>query len=219
MSAKPPRFLDQVRDQLRVRHYSIRTEEAYLGWIKRYILFHGKRHPAEMGTEEVNKFLTHLAVSERVAASTQTQALSALLFLYGVILHRPLPKLDIVRALKPRRLPVVLTRDEIGRVLARLDGVNWIVGTLLYGAGVRLLECLRLRVKDVDFETAQITIREPKGNQERRTMLPEVASPPLQEHLEQVRALHLDDLAAGQGAVYLPGALERKYPQAARQWG
>src|SRR5688572_31184050 len=156
MSSEPPRFLDQVRNQLRVRHYSIRTEEAYVGWIKRYILFHGKRHPATMGAEEVNKFLTHLAVSEQVAASTQTQALSALLFLYGVILQQPLPQLDIVRAMKPRRLPVVLTREELSRVLSCLDGVNWIVGTLLYGAGMRLLECLRLRVKDVDFEKGLI---------------------------------------------------------------
>jgi integron integrase len=215
---RKPRLLDQVRHALRVRRYSLRTEEAYVGWIRRFILFHGKQHPLNLSAHEVNAFLTDLAVEAGVSASTQTQALSALLFLYDVVLNRPLPHLDLVRAAKVRRLPVVLTRDEVAVVLGQLRGMPWLVVTMLYGTGMRLLECLRLRVKDLDFERNIVAIYEPKGNQDRRTMLPEIVHGPLWQHLKSVRVLHEEDLTSGFGAVYLPGALARKYPGAAREW-
>jgi len=220
MNGHPPRFLDQVRNALRVRHYSLRSEKAYVGWIRRFILYHQKRHPDSMGVDEVNAFLTHLAVDGHVSVSTQNQALAALLFLYQTMIKRPLPVLDgVIRASKPKRLPVVMTREEVRAVLANLDGLPWIVGTLLYGTGMRLLECLRLRVKDIDFERSLIVIREAKGDRDRRTMLPAIVSGALRDHLQQVRALHVEDLAEGYGAVWLPHALERKYPQAPREWG
>lgn len=185
-----PRLLDRVRAAIRTRHYSIRTEEAYVGWIRRFVLFHGKRHPDEMGEAEINAFVSALATRGRVASSTQTQALSALLFLYREVLGRPVESLgDVVRAKRPERLPVVLTREEVRAVLARLDGSPRLVATLLYGTGMRLMECLRLRVKDVDFGLNQILVRDGKGMKDRLTMLPAALRQPLQRHLAAVRAL------------------------------
>jgi integron integrase len=215
-----PRLLDRVREAVRTRHYSRRTEKAYVHWIKRYIFFHGKRHPAEMGAVEVGAFLSALAVQDKVAASTQNQALSALLFLYRQVLGMELPWLDdLVRAKRPVRLPVVLTRDEVRAVLERLHGTPRLMSILLYGAGLRLLECCRLRVKDIDFAANQITIRDGKGGKDRATMLPGAAKPELAGHLEHVRAQHDADLRRGAGWVELPGALMRKYPNAGRDWG
>lgn len=215
-----PRLLDRLRNAIRVRHYSIRTEEAYVGWARRYVIFHGKRHPAELGAVEVAAFLTHLAVRGRVAASTQNQALNALVFLYRHVLEQPLPDdLDgIARAKKPARLPVVLTRDEVQRVLTHLEGVYALVGGLLYGSGLRLLEGLRLRVKDLDPSARQLTVRDGKGAKDRVTMLPDRLAEPLREHLRGVRHLHRQDLSAGHGAVHLPGALSRKHPGAELSW-
>lgn len=218
--ANPPKLLDQVQAVLRTKHYSIRTERVYLDWIKRYILFHNKTHPAQMGAPEVEAFLSHLAVAGKVAASTQNQAKSALLFLYREVLAIELPWLDNVTQAKiPQRLPVVLTASEVKSVLNRLDGTLWLMASLLYGGGLRLMECVRLRVKDVDFEMRQITVREGKGFKDRVTMLPESCIAPLQAHLARVKALHNEDMAAGHGAVYLPYALEKKYPNAAKEWG
>ena len=216
----PPRLLDQVREAIRLRHYSIRTEQAYTDWIKRFILFHGKRHPREMGAAEVERFLTHLAVEGRVAASTQNQALSALLFLYREVLKVDLPWLgEMTRAKRPGRLPVVLTVEEVRRVLARIDGQQGLMADLLYGAGLRLLECVRLRVKDLDFEMRQITVRDGKEEKDRMTMLPQSVLEPLRAHLEKVKVLHAHDLEEGFGEVYLPYALDRKFPDASREWG
>ena len=202
-----------------MRHRSIRTEEAYVGWIRRFILFHGKRHPDEMGENEIAAFLSHLAVERNVAAATQTQALSALLFLYGSVLGRDLATIDgIVRARVPRRLPTVLTRSEARAVLGELDGVHHLIALLLYGAGLRLLECLRLRVKDVDFESREIRVRSGKGDKDRVTMLPEAAGEPLVRHLEILRRRHRSALEQGAGAAPLPTALARKYPNASREW-
>jgi site-specific recombinase XerD len=182
-----PRLLEQVREAIRVRHYSLRTEQTYVGWIKRFILFHGKRHPRDMGGQEVQQFLSHLAVAGHVAASTQSQALSAVLFLYQQVLKQDIGWLDdVVRAKKPHRIPVVLSQDEVKAVLAHLSGTTWIMATLLYGAGLRLLECLRLRVKDVDFTYHQIVVRDGKGRKDRVTMLPQQAKAPLQRHLHDV---------------------------------
>ena len=218
--APKPRLLDRVRQAIGARHYSRRTEKAYVHWIKRYIFFHGKRHPAEMGAAEVTAFLTSLAVQSKVAASTQNQALSALLFLYREVLGVELPWLDdVVRAKRPLHLPVVLTRDEVRAVLQRLDGVPRLMAVLLYGAGLRLLECCRLRVKDVDFAMNQITIRDGKGHKDRPTMLPAAVKAEMAAHLERVREQHQADLRHGAGWVELPGALMRKYPNAGRDWG
>jgi len=214
-----PKLLDRVRDRLRYKQYSLRTEQAYTHWIKRFILFHGKRHPEQMNGPEVEAFLTHLAKEEKVAAATQDQALSALLFLYKEILQKALPWLDNVeRPKRPARLPVVLTENEVRALLARLEGTRWLMVSLLYGTGMRLLECLRLRVKDVDFEMRQVTIREGKGGRDRVTMLPGSLVESLRDHLSRVRALHEADLKDGYGEVYLPFALARKYPSAARSW-
>jgi integron integrase len=216
----PPRLLDRVRDAIRRRHYSYRTEQAYVHWIKRYIYFHDRRHPSEMGAAEVTAFLTHLASDREVSASTQNQALSALLFLYGQVLEVKLPWMDsIERAKRPVRVPVVLTVDEVRALLARLQGTKWLMASLLYGAGMRLRECLKLRVKDVDFDYQQITVRDGKGGKDRVTMLPVGLKEPLRSHLARVKALHERDLAEGYGAVEMPFALERKYPNAAREWG
>jgi integron integrase len=215
-----PRLLDQVREVIRRLHYSIRTEQAYVDWIRRFILFHGKRHPAEMGAAEVEAFLSHLAVKANVASSTQNQALNAIVFLYRHVLKKELGWLDdIQRAKKPARLPVVFTQAEVRAVLHRLERSPWLMANLLYGAGLRLMECLRLRVKDLDFERRQIIIREGKGNRDRITMLPDRLSEPLKSHLEKVATLHQKDLSEGFGAVYLPFALEKKYPNADREWG
>ncbi len=216
---KPPRLLDQVRDALRVRHMSLRTEKAYLHWIRHYILFHGKRHPSEMGEVEMNAFLTHLAVDKRVSPSTQTQALCALLFLYRTVLGREVGELEgLIRAKRRRHLPVVLTRDEVRSALSRLTGVNHLFLSFLYGTGMRLMEGLRLRVKDVDFSQHQITIRDGKGGKDRTTMLPSSLESPLREHLRVVRELHRQDLEEGYGRVHLPYALETKYPGAESEW-
>ena len=215
-----PRLLDEVRGRLRFRHYSLRTEQAYVDWIRRFIVFSGKRHPRELGAEEVTAFLTHLAVAGRVAASTQNQAKSALLFLYKEVLDLELPWLARVEPAKaPKRLPVVLTRDEVQAVLDRLEGANWLIGTLLYGSGLRIMECLRLRVKDVDFARGEILVRDGKGAKDRVTMLPARLAGALRLHLARVRALWQQDRAAGVGSVYLPYALDRKYPGAGREWG
>ena len=209
-----------MRDAIRTRHYSRRTEEAYLAWIRRYILFHGKRHPAEMGAAEMTQFLTSLAVRRKVAASTQNQALSALLFLYREVLGQEVPWLDgIVHAKRPRRLPVVLTREEIRAVLGQLNGVPRLMALLLYGAGLRVLECARLRVKDIDFASNQIVVRAGKGDRDRVTMLPAAVKADLARHLELVRRKYDQDLKPGAGWVELPGALMRKYPNAGREWG
>jgi integron integrase len=214
------KLLDQVRDVIRLKHYSIRTEEAYVDWIKRFILFHNKRHPKDMGRAEVEAFLTHLAVEGHVAASTQNQAFSALLFLYREVLQVEFDApLDSVRAKKPARLPVVLTRAEARQVIEGMSGIYQLMAKLLYGSGLRLMECVRLRVKDVDFARREITVRDAKGGHERVTMLPESLIAPLQEHLKRVKLLHEQDLAAGYGQVYLPYALDRKYPNACREWG
>jgi integron integrase len=216
MEPTPKKLLDQVRDAIRLKHYSIRTEQAYVNWIKRYIYFHNVRHPAEMGAAEVEAFLTHLAVNENVAASTQNQALSALLFLYTKVLHQDLGPIDAMRAKKPKRLPSVLTKEEIHRVLGHLSGTHLLMAKLLYGSGLRLMECLRLRVKDLDSAQRQILVRDGKGEKDRVTMLPESVVAPLQDHLRIVKRTHEEDLAKGYGAVYLPYALERKYPNAER---
>jgi integron integrase len=217
---RPPRLLDQVRATLRVRHGSRRTEKAYVAWIRRFILFHGKRHPAEMGGAEVTQFLSALAVQHNVAASTQNQALSALLFLYRDVLGQELPWLDeIVRARRPERIPVVLSRSEVHAIIGSLDGPARLLVLLLYGSGLRLLEALRLRVKDVDFARSQITVRSGKGDRDRVTMLPTSLALDLAKHLDTVRDLHEADLRAGAGWVELPWALTRKYPNAGREWG
>ena len=217
---QPPRLLDQVRQRLRVKHYSIRTEDAYIGWIRRYILFHGKRHPKEMGENEISAFLTHLAVEGKVSASTQNQALCALLFLYGEILDQDLDKFqNVVWAKKPSKLPVVFTQGEVQAVLARMDGACWLMASLLYGSGLRLMECLRLRVKDTDFEYRQVIVRDGKGEKDRATILPETLIEPLKHHLAKIKLIHEQDLKEGYGTVYLPYALARKYPNAGREWG
>ena len=214
-----PKLLEQVCEAIRTRHYSLRTEDTYLRWIKRFILFHGKRHPREMGGREIQEFLSYLAVEGRVAASTQSQALSAIVFLYQQVLKQTIGSIDdVVHAKQPHRIPVVLTQDEVKAVLVHLSGTPWIMATLLYGAGLRVLECLRLRVKDVDFTYNHIVVRDGKGRKDRVTMLPQQVKAPLQRHLHDVQQLHGQDVQAGAGHVYLPYALERKYPNASREW-
>ncbi len=215
-----PRLLDRVRAAIRARHYSRRTEEAYVHWIRRYILFHGKRHPDTLGARDITAFLTSLAVNESVAASTQNQAFSAVLFLYRAVLHLELGDIEHApRAKTSQHVPTVLSVDEVRVVLKALNGVPSLVAALLYGAGLRLQDCLELRVKDVDFERREITVRRGKGQKDRRVMLPEVLGDPLRRHLDDVRRQHVADIAAGFGRVVLPGALERKYPQAPVEWG
>lgn len=212
--SQPPRLMDQLREALRLRHYSLRTEKAYLQWIRRFILFHDKRHPRDMGAAEVERFLTWLAVEGSVSASTQGQALAALLFLYKQVLGVDLPWLDeVVRAKRPQRLPTVLTPDEVSALLARMEGVHALMGNLLYGTGMRLMECLRLRVKDVDLARREITIREGKGDKDRRTMIPLALLSALEEQLGVVRAQWQRDRAAEHAGVQLPDALERKKPE------
>lgn len=218
LEPRPRKLLDQVRDAIRVKHYSYSTEKTYVYWIRRFILFHNKRHPSEMGTPEVTQFLTHLAVTEHVASTTQNQALNAIVFLYRVVLQQELVGVDAVRAKKSRYLPTVLTPDEVQRILVHLYGVYKLVAQLLYGSGLRLSEGLQLRVKDVDFAQHQLVIRDTKGKESRVTMLPNRLIEPLQAHLQWVRGLHQQDLDRGYGSVYLPFALERKYPHADRQW-
>lgn len=217
--ADEPRLLEQVRRAMRVRRYSPRTEDAYVNWVRRFVRFHGMRHPAELGPAEIGAFLTRLAAQDGVAASTQTQALCALLFLYRTVLRRPSEEFtDVVRARKPERIPVVLSRSEVRQLLEALEGEVGLVCLLLYGAGLRLNECLQLRVKDVDFARRQLVIRRGKGARDRMTVLPDAARSLLREQLTRVRALHRADLARGAGRVALPDALERKLPSASAEW-
>jgi integron integrase len=218
---EPPKkkLLERVREAIRLKHYSYRTEETYVQWIRRYILFHNTRHPQEMGVKEIEEFLTHLAVVDKVSASTQNQALSALLFLYRVVLGQELTEpIDALRAKPSRYLPTVLTPEEVRVIIGQMSGEYKLLIQLLYGSGLRLNEGLSLRVKDIDFGHKQIVVRDAKGNESRVTMLPEVVIDSLQIHLQKVRTRHQHDLQDGYGLVYLPFALARKYPNAARQW-
>lgn len=215
-----PRLLDRLRDRIRLKHYSIRTEHAYADWVRRFILFHGKRHPSELGVQEVEAFLTHLAVERRVSASTQNQAKSALLFLYKDVLDAELPWLkNVTGAKSPQRLPVVLNRNEVDALLAGMTGTSGLIARMLYGSGLRLLEAVRMRVKDLDLERLEIVVRDGKGAKDRITMLPASLVAPLSAQLALARALHNRDVAEGLGEVWLPFALERKYPSTARDWG
>jgi integron integrase len=216
---KPPRLLDQVRQSARLKHFSPKTEKAYLYYIREFIVFHDKRHPLEMGASEIREYLSHLAIDKNVAASTQNVALSALLFLYKQVLSVDLPYIDkIERARRPERLPVVFTRSEVSAILTSMGGVHQLMASLLYGSGLRLTECLSLRIKDIDLEYCQITIRDGKGFKDRRTMLPTSVIEPLQHQLQFAKMTHQQDLALGFGAVVLPNALEKKYPNIHRQW-
>ena len=220
MAPTGPRLLDQVRARIRFKHYSLRTEQAYVDWIKRFIRFHGNRHPSELSASDVEEFLTHLASELKVAASTQNQAQSALLFLYRQVLVRELPWLDgVVRAKAPTRLPTVLTRSEAARLLNGFGGNHRLLAELLYGTGMRILEAVRLRVKDMDLERREIVVRDGKGAKDRVTMLPDRLVGLLRRQLREAERLHAMDLLEGCGAVWLPFALERKYPAASRDWG
>jgi len=216
---QPPKLLDRVREAIRTRHYSGRAEKAYVGWIRRYVLFHNKRHPADMGEAEIGQFLSSLALDGKVSASTQNQALSALLFLYREVLHRDVAWVEgVIRARAPRRLPVVLAREEVRAVLQEMRGTPKLMALLLYGAGLRLLECARLRIKDVEFISNQILVRGGKGDKDRVTLLPSVAKPDLARQLQFAREQHQRDLRHNAGCVALSGALGRKYPTAGREW-
>jgi integron integrase len=219
-SASAPRLLDQVRDVLRVRHYSYRTEQQYVGWIRRFILFNGKRHPATLGGGEVEGFLRHLAMQREVSAATQNQALAALLFLYRHVLKQDLPWISKVsRAKVPKHLPTVLTREEVRAVLGQLDGIYWLIASLLYGSGLRLMEALRLRVKDVDFDYRHIVVRDGKGAKDRVTLLPQSAVPALRAHLVSVRERHLVAMRENYGGVEIPAGVAHRYPNAIFEWG
>ena len=217
--AQAPKLLDQVIAKMRVKHYSLRTEKTYIDWIKRYIWHFDKRHPKDMGAAEVEVFLTHLAVDRNVSASTQNQAKSALLYLYKEVLGVELPWLDnVTQAKVPQRMPIVLTQAEVQAVLSRMDGTMWLIASLLYGSGMRIMEVLRLRVKDIDFAQREILVREGKGFKDRVTMLPMSLVEPLKAHLLKVQVLHNDDLNAGHGEVFMPMALDRKYPSGGKSW-
>lgn len=219
MQAPSKKLLERVRDALRTKHYSFRTEQSYLEWIKRYIMFHGKRHPKDMGAAEVQAYITYLATGRQLAASTQNQALSAILFLYRYVLQMDLAlPADIVRAERPKRLPTVLTHQEARLVIGKMSGVTQLMTKLLYGSGLRIMECLRLRLKDIDFGSHQLVIRDGKGEQDRVTILPDSIISELQMHLDLVRVIHQRDLKEGYGAVFLPYALERKYPNASKEF-
>jgi integron integrase len=211
------KLLDQLQDTLRTMHYSYRTEQTYLDWVRRFILFHKKRHPKDMGAPEIQAFLSHLATERKVAASTQNQALSAILFLYRHVLHQEIEPILLSTAKRPERLPTVLTRDEILRIIDKLGETHKLMAQLLYGSGLRLMECVRLRVKDMDFDFKTITVRDGKGEKDRVTPLPDSVIPDLKRQIERIRIRHEEDLAAGFGAVYLPYALETKYPRAAKE--
>jgi integron integrase len=218
--AAPPRLLDAVRAAIRLRHYSYRTEKAYVDWIRRFILYHERRHPRDMGGDEVRDFLSHLASERQVSPATQAQALAAVLFLYKRVMNVDLPWIDnVVRARRPKRLPTVLTKNEALRVIAHLQGVHQLIGGFLYGSGLRLLEALRLRVKDLDFYHRRVLVRDGKGSKDRVTVLPESISDALRTHLNNVRLRHEHAIASGYGGVELPYALSRKYPRAHLQWG
>lgn len=218
-SGQAPRLMETVQRSLMARHYSERTVKAYRAWILRYIRFHQRQHPRELGSAQINQFLTWLAVERGVSASTQTQALAALLFLYRHVLGREVGDLgEVIRARKPKRLPVVMTREEVKSVLANLTGEKWLIASLMYGAGLRLMESLSLRVQDIDFSRNEILVRDGKGAKDRITMLPQSLKAPLQKHLKTVKALHERDLSNGWGRVLLPNALDRKYPKAPKEW-
>lgn len=217
-SPKPRKLLDQVGDTIKTKHYSSRTGETYTYWIRQYILFHGKRHPKEMGVPEVEAFLVHLAAKKNFSSSTQTQALSSILFLYRYVLNIKLDEVQITRAKKAGRVPVVLSRAEVQRLLGEMSGVQKLMAQILYGGGLRLMECAQMRVKDIDFEYRQIVIRDPKGGNDRFTILPASLIAPLKEHLAHVKRLHNEDLAKGYGAVHMPYAFAVKYPNAEREW-
>ena len=220
-NAQKPKLLDRVCAVLRAKHYSYRTEQSYVEWIKRFIYFHGKRHPAEMGENEINEYLSYLAVTRHVAASTQNQALCAILFLYREVLKIEVGDFsdDLIWAKKPQRLPEVFTQEEVQAILSRLEGVYWLMGMIMYGAGLRLIECLRLRVKDIDYSYKKITVREGKGAKDRITMLPEIIIPKLQQHLQKIKKQQDKDIKDGFGTVEMPYALAKKYPNAERDWG
>lgn len=218
MLLKASKLLDDLRGAIRVRHYSRRTEDAYIKWVHKFILFHKKRHPLEMGESEINAFLTHLAVDENVSASTQNQALCAIIFLYKQVLMKEIGEIPLIWAQKPKRLPVVLSRDEVKGILSHLKGEYWLMAILMYGAGLRLLECLRLRVKDVDFHYQQIIVRDAKGAKDRVVPLPNRAIIPLKEQIARVKKIHDKDLTQGYGNVYMPFALERKFPNAGKEF-
>jgi integron integrase len=219
MAENKPRLLDQVRQIIRVKHYSLRTEESYINWIKRFIFFHNKKHPIEMGEKEIGEFITHLAKNEKVSASTQNQALCAIVFLYKNVLIKELDNtISIYWSKRPKKLPVVFTQSEAIKVLGKLKGTHWLVGMLLYGSGLRLSESLELRVKDVDFGYNQIRVRDSKVEKDRSTMLPQKIVQPLKEHMNKVKAIHEEDLKNGFGTVYLPYAIEKKYPNAKYEW-
>lgn len=217
---RPPKLLDQLRERVRIKHYSYKTEQSYVQWVKRYILFHNKRHPKDMGEQEITQFLSHLAIKQNVSASTQNQALCAIVFLYKHVLNKALGEFTkIVWAKRPKRLPVVLSREEVKEILENISGTIWLVVSLLYGSGLRLNECLKLRVKDIDFEYNQLLIRSAKGGKDRYTLLPNIIKTTLQQHLLKVQKLHQQDLKNGYGNVHLPYAIERKYPKASKEWG
>ncbi len=217
---KKPKLLDQVRQVIRVKHYSLRTEESYINWIKRFIFFHNKKHPIEMGEKEIGQFITHLAKNKKVSASTQNQALCAIVFLYKNVLQKDLNNtISIYWSKRPKKIPVVLTKSEAVEVLNNLKGTNWLIGMFLYGSGLRLSETLQLRVKDIDFNYNQIFIRDSKGERDRTTMLPQKIVPALKNHLNKVEKMHQEDLKNGFGSVYLLNAIERKYPNAKYEWG
>ncbi len=219
MTSAKPKLLDQLRTAIRVRHYSIRTEEVYVQWVKRYIFFHGKRHPKDLSEKHVTRFLSHLAVERKVAASTQNQALCALVFLYRHVLEKELGHFEgMVFAKRPRKLPEVFTREEVEKIMTNLSGVSWLAAALMYGAGLRLGECVRLRVADLDFGNRRLMVRDGKGGKDRITMLPQQLIKPLKDHLADVHRTYRQDLASGRCNVYLPGALARKYPQAHKSW-
>ena len=218
-SSKEKKLLDQVRDALRTKHYSYRTEQSYVDWVKRYILFHNKRHPRDMGVPELQEFITHLAAVRKVSASTQRQALSAILFLYRHVLNQPIEVPDVIRPERPRHLPTVLSHTETQSVIGNMRGVYQLMTKLLYGAGLRLMECLRLRVKDIDFENRQIIVRAGKGEDDRSTILPESVIADLRRQLDTAKKIHQGDLKEGFGEAILPYALGRKYPNAGKEWG
>jgi integron integrase len=220
MSQTPVKLLDQVRSKIRLKGYSIRTEKSYAEWIRRFILFHNKRHPKEMGKAEIESFLSHLVVQRNVASSTQNQAFNAILFLYDQVLEVSMPEnIQSIRSKKPVRVPTVMTQDETHKMIDSMNGVHQLMAKMMYGCGLRVLECMRLRVKDVDFSLNQIVVRDGKGQKDRITVLPERIKTDIEGHLQHVRRIHQEDLRLGFGRVYLPNALDRKYPAANKQWG
>jgi len=218
MANSKPKLLERLRTTIRTKNYSYRTEQTYVHWVRRFILFHNKRHPQTMGENEIAQFINYLATKENVSASSQNQALCSIVFLYKNVLRKEIGDIKILWAKKPKHLPVVFTKEEVSKVLAQLKGTNWLMASLLYGAGLRLTECLQLRICDIDFEYKQITVRDAKGHVDRRTMLPKKICSSLKEHIKKVKKLHEKDLRDGYGSVYLPYALKKKYPNADKEW-